>query len=84
MVSTVEREIPVKAYVVNQGGQLVATLENGVEIREDDPRVLADRLFEAGVRKEEVAMPDWRAGDVSPHAGVKIKLYARLAQLREL
>lgn len=71
-----------KAYVTYDNGELRAALDDGREIRAADPHELADRLFAAGVTKEEVAMPDWRAGDQAPHGGAKIALYARLAQLR--
>ncbi len=71
-----------KAHVVCRDGQLRATLTAGHEIISNDPYELAERLYAAGVTKEEVTMPDWREGDSSPNGGVKIALYWRLAQLR--
>ncbi|MDE4919564.1 hypothetical protein ACUXAV_004549 [Cupriavidus metallidurans] len=71
-----------KAHVVYRDGQLTATLSTGHEMTSNDPYVLAERLYAAGVTKEEVTMPDWREGESSPPGGLKIALYWRLAQLR--
>jgi len=69
-----------KAYVVMRDDELLATLEDGRQFECADPCELADRLFEAGVCKVDVTMPDWRAGDLAPHGGIRIALYARLSE----
>ncbi|WP_454743450.1 hypothetical protein [Cupriavidus necator] len=69
-----------KAYVVRYGDGLLATLEDGRQFACADPGELADTLFAAGVSQGDVSMPDWRAGDIAPHGGIRIALHARLAE----
>ncbi len=71
-----------KAHVIYLDGQLQVTLATGQTMTSVDPYVLAERLYAEGVTKEELSMPDWREGEMSPHGGLKIALFARLAQLR--
>ena len=62
-----------------EGHELVATLVDGRRLVHADAIALAQMLLGAGVKADQVQMPDWREGwDCAPSSGQKIALLARM------
>lgn len=54
---------------------LIASLLDGRVLVDRSAYGLARQLRNAGIRAEEVCMPDWREGPIAPGAGQKIRLF---------
>lgn len=61
-----------------EGHELVAILVDGRRLMHADAIALAEMLLGAGVKADQVQMPDWREGDCAPSSGQKIALLARM------
>ncbi|WP_354542058.1 hypothetical protein [Ralstonia pseudosolanacearum] len=67
-----------KVHVIQLDDKLRATFEDGRYLVCDDPQELALRLKEHGANSADVTLPDWREGDIAPHSGIKIALFAAM------
>lgn len=67
-----------KVHVTQWEDKLRATFEDGRDLVCSAPRELALQLRGLGVSSADVTLPDWREGDIAPHSGIKIALYAAM------
>lgn len=67
-----------KVHVIQLEDKLRATFEDGRDLVCDDPQVLGLRLRELGVSSADVTLYDWREGEIAPHSGIKIALFAAM------
>ncbi|MFN6508916.1 hypothetical protein ISN34_07950 [Xanthomonas translucens pv. translucens] len=58
--------------------RLMATLADGRILQADDADGMARQLWDAGIRADDVRMPDSREGDVAPAAGTRIRIFGLL------
>ncbi|MEJ2829968.1 MULTISPECIES: hypothetical protein [unclassified Lysobacter] len=58
----------------------MAKFTDGRELSADTAAAMADQLREAGIKADQVRMPDWREGDIAPHTEEKIEIFYRLRQ----
>ncbi|MEG3791260.1 hypothetical protein V1318_14110 [Lysobacter sp. CCNWLW3] len=60
------------------GDHLVAKFTDGRELRTGTVATMAVQLREAGIKADQIRMPDWREGDIAPHTEEKIEIFYRL------